>query len=787
MGRSPPEEANLLCTHIFTDVGRTMEPSCPSSSRPYSALPTILPSPMPSPLLPILAELDGEGVLEALAGGLRLSRRGGYTGLPLVVFALVFLSARAREGLRPFWTRFKRPLKRVAAVAGLTALPSSGSVSRALGKISAATADQFADVALSLQATPALAQVLSHPSVVHRDSRGDGLHVIDIDPSVQAYRLRDLVESDDHPEPERLAPGVAGYTGHHRGEVRIRHVAVCHAGAGVWLSYQMSENNPRLSVFFSGVLSPAIRVLEGANVAASQILVRGDAEFGSAGVARAIVDLGVQLLVRIARYRLLDRPEVQQTLQVAAWEEVVLGGVRVREAAELGMIMLHPSSKSADAGGSGILLRVVVARRKVEASTVTYGTLRDGHQYELFATTLSADAWSPADIVELYAGRSAIENRFAQEDRELDLGRTFSYHAPGQAVFTAIGLSLWNHWTCAGFLASPPAVVSEATPRKPRPEVPAVPVDNSPAALAVVAVAPVQPDMTAPQPDAQAVHDSPDNATALAVVGVAPVQPVHDRPAATATEPSPRSDPMDPFPGADDDERDAMVVVLRSAYRDQLQVPHWSIDPVGFLRCPNGKRLFPFCIAKVGKGRPRPQVMIRTDVGACDGCPHRTECYASSRPNTYKQISRSIAPAELSVVSAFLARHPPGRTARSIRPRPPEAPPEPPSEEPTTAALPTTELVGPPPPATIGPWTVLGPTFAAAAARERARARHAHVRVEIRISRRRRARVASADLRRTRRSWAQRDDRWRLDACVHLTLLVPRQPPKKRPKDTLHG
>jgi hypothetical protein len=726
----------------------------------------------------LLAEMDAKGVLGALTRGLQLSRRGGYTGLPLIAFALAFLAARTGQGLRPFWEQFKRPLKRVAAAAGLTALPSSGSVSRALGKIPAATADSFADVALSLESTPVLAQVVSHRSVVHRDSRGDSLHVVDIDPTVQAFRLRDLVESDDHPDSVRLVPGVDGYTGHHRGEVRIRHVAACHAGAGAWLAYRMSDDNPHLAKLFSNVASSAVRVLNAADIPTSQVLVRGDAELGSAGVARAIVDLGVQLLVRIARYRLLDRPEIQQTLQAASWEEVRSGGVRVREAAELGMIMLHPSPKSADAGGPGVLLRVVVARRKVETNTVPYGTLRDGYQYELFATTLSAGAWSAADIVELYAGRSAIENRFAQEDRELDLGRTFSYHAPGQALFTAIGLFLWNHWLCAGFLASPPPDnVLEPTPRQVRPEVPppagenAVTVHDSPAVPAAVPAA-VQPEVDA-QPEAPTAHDSP------AVVS-APIM-TEASPSPTAAAP----DPMDPFPGADDDERNAMVAVLRSAYRDQLRVPHWSIDSIGFLRCPNNKRLFPFSIAQTGPGRRRPQIIIRTDVGACDGCPLRSGCYASSRPNTYKQICRALAPEEVSVVSAFLASHRPGRTTR---PRPPEAPPaQVPNEEPARQQLHASELVRPPPPDNIGPWTCSRPTFPTAAARQLARAQHANVRVEIRISRRRAKAPAPDDPRRARQTWTQRDDRWRLDASVRLIRYIPRQPPKKRPEVGLHG
>ncbi|MEQ1572011.1 MAG: transposase [Myxococcota bacterium] len=697
----------------------------------------------------LLAELSNTGVLETLGAALPLSRRAGYTGVPLVAIALAYLVAKTGLGLRPFWERYRRSLRRrIAAVAGCTSLPSAASTSRAMGKVQAETAHTFADAALP--ASLGLAQVLSHPSAVHRDSHGEPLHVLDIDPSVQAYRLRDLVEGDDYPEPERQAPGVPGYTGQYRGEVRIRHVAVCHGGAGVWLAYRVSDDNPRLSLFFPSVLSPAIETLARFHVPARQILVRGDAEFGSAGVAKAIVDLGVQLLVRIGRYRLLDRPEVQETLQRAEWEVVRSGGVREREATELGQTMLHPSTKSADFGTPGISLRVVVVRRKVESSSVPYGTLRDGYQYELFATTLPAEAWSAADIVELYAGRSAIENRFAQEDRELDLGRTFSYNPAGQAVYTALGLFLWNHWTCAGFLAAPPPATVPQPVRR------------------VVRFRRGRP-LVVPKPIEPTACDRP------APENVVP-EPLHTE---TPPDPPPMApDPVDPFPGASDQERQPVVAVLQSAFRTL----GWSIDPAAFVCCPNGKRLFPFSVAKAGPHRLRPQIIIRTDVGACDACPLRPGCFSSTRPNMYKQICRSISDEETAVITAFLARHPPGQLRRAPPPRQASGHPNP---EPTP--LPVQKIVESPPPADIGPLECSRPSFPAAAMRQTARRQHADVRVEIRISQRRRRESPPPDLRRTRQTWTQREDRWRLDADVRLIRHIPHQPPKNRATSPVGG
>ncbi|MEQ1568580.1 MAG: hypothetical protein ABMA64_23280 [Myxococcota bacterium] len=53
------------------------------------------------------------------------------------------------------------------------------------------------------------------------------------------------------------------------------------------------------------------------------------------------------------------------------------------------------------------------------------------------------------------------------------------------------------------------------------------------------------------------------------------------------------------------------------------------------------------------------------------GCPIRSQCFSSTRPNMYKQISRSVSPIDAAEMVAFLAKHPPTRKMRQIRPAPP--------------------------------------------------------------------------------------------------------------------
>src|SRR5690606_14539864 len=85
------------------------------------------------------------------------------------------------------------------------------------------------------------------------------------------------------------------------------------------------------------------------------------------------------------------------------------------------------------------------------------GVVVEKWQYEVFLTVLAADDWPAPEVVALYHKRSGGENRYAQEDRELGLGRIFSFHSDGQEFATVIGMMVWNLMIANGArLASPP-------------------------------------------------------------------------------------------------------------------------------------------------------------------------------------------------------------------------------------------------------------------------------------------------------------------------------------------
>lgn len=703
----------------------------------------------------LLADLVQGGLLPPLAKALRLARKGGHAVPGLLAFALVFLVAGPGWGIKPFWSRFRRNLPRVAAIAGLRALPSSSAVGRALRKLDPATVDAFTDAVLT--ELPGADDLLRHPAVVHRDRTGQPLHVVDIDPSPQAFRQRDLIDDDEHPEPERLAPGVPGYTAQHRGEVRMRHLPCLHAGSGLWLGYRLLTGNGGLSAV-TGWLTGLVRDrLARLGIGPAHIAMRGDKEFGAAGVVGAILDRGVHVLVRLAHYELFDKPEVVAAMAAGPWLPVESTGRRRREALDLGLFLLHPSEKAEDAGRPPVQLRVVVSRHPCEGKP-DKGVLRDGYQLEQFGTSLSPQGWTAADVVQLYGGRSCIENGLACEDRELALGRTFSYHPAGQQWMVALGLWLWNWFTLQGVRHKPlPTPVEETAP--------------SPD--------PVPPEASAPAPATEALPlPAPGTRGPDAPQGEAPeaVPPAASRPEASGARlASPGR--VDLFSGLSQGQRDALAETLSLAFADVLSWPGWSLDSAALvLRCPQQQRLRPFSIVQGRRKQKRAQLLVRTDVGACAGCPLRSDCFASTKARAYKQIARAVSTAQAEATRAALQQ----RRQRSwaASPRPPLVP---------AAAAPPAPAASPPPPpwqplptVVVGSQPVVVPLFLPAAARQHYRHRlHAAVAV---VTLGRAARSAQGHLllaksaaakSRLRRTWSERNEHWQTDRPVRLRIQKP--------------
>jgi hypothetical protein len=565
----------------------------------------------------LLAGLRSRELLAQVERWLPLSRRGGHGVVGLFALALTFLAAGRGWGIRPFATAFGGALNGlVAPRAGLRALPTAAAMSRALGRMRHGDVRAFLDRLLSSDADTRT--LIACPHVRHRDALGVGWHVLDFDPTVEAFRQRGLPEDPSMPAPGRISPGTPGYTGHKRGELRIRHLPLQHAGSGAWLGYRLDATGDSLLPLLSEVLAVGRATLDAVSPGAT--VVRADGEFGSVGAMRTCLASQVHVLTRLCRYALLDREDVLARMATAAWAKVSgSGGGPEREATNLGLFTLYPDVGSHEADGGPVEVRVVVSRFRREGPP-DHGVLRDGFQLELFATSLPSDAWPAEDVVTLYFGRSAMESRFSQEDREIGIDRTFSYHPPGQEWMSGLGLFLWNVLVGRG-----------------------------------AAVAPLPPEL--PAQEVRPTHDRtreqpPPPATPLGAEDPLRENPecLDDAPASTEPEPEPAHEPPDEEGGL----RGELWSFASDAFARLPPPDGWRVDDERQeVRCPNGERLRVYAIESAqrplvgGRERGKHRIMVRTDMRACNGCPLRAECTSSERANTYKQVTRSISEAEM--------------------------------------------------------------------------------------------------------------------------------------------
>lgn len=98
---------------------------------------------------------------------------------------------------------------------------------------------------------------------------------------------------------------------------------------------------------------------------------------------------------------------------------------------------------------------MIVATHPAPSTASTIGTTREGVVYELFFTALPQDAFTSADVVDLYLHRGAFETVLADEDKEQDPDRWVSYTPWGQEVFQILSQWIWNLRLELGHLLHP--------------------------------------------------------------------------------------------------------------------------------------------------------------------------------------------------------------------------------------------------------------------------------------------------------------------------------------------
>lgn len=316
--------------------------------------------------------------------------------------------------------------------------------------------------------------VLRHPAAQVYDANGHGWHVFDIDPTVRTLRHRALPVGDDLPEAIRRSAetGAPGHAGRKRGDVQYRRFDVQHAGTGAFVHAHLHQGNGDSVVDLGLALPDVVDLVERLEHPLERTLQRLDGEFGNVPDFTALREHGLPFVTRLNRSKLYEDPEILARLRGATWYLVPdSGSGPMRGATDLGVLTLHPGERTKRADGSAyepVSLRVVASRFPKEGKAQR-GRILDDFQVELFVADVPADAWPAPEVVAMYYGRCGQENRFAQEDREVELDRIVSYHLPGQEFATVAGLFLMNVRIARGFeLEPPPAVRPPPTLRRAR-------------------------------------------------------------------------------------------------------------------------------------------------------------------------------------------------------------------------------------------------------------------------------------------------------------------------------
>jgi len=408
-----------------------------------------------------LLHLRRDGVLDEVGELIRIRRQGGYCGLDVFVGLFAYFSSGLRCGLKKFWSRVaRRHAVAVGALAGRDQLMSPSSMSRALDAVTPHTAREVGDTLLHSVAK--VDEVLRHPAVQTYDALGQGWHIFDVDPTVTALRHRALPVGDDLPEALRRSEDLAapGYKGRKRGDVVLRRATVLHAGAGVWIHGHLAPGNGDAHDDFGRCLDSVVVTCDRLEHPRSRALVRMDGAHGNVPGLTACRERGLPFITRLNRSHLLTDPEVLAVLRAACWVHVPDSGCGPqRSAVDLGVLTLRPGKDTRRPDGSTyepIDVRVVAVIFEKRGPAKRGRTL-DGYEVELFAVDLPADAWPAPEAIGAYYARNGLENRFAQEDRELGLDRIVSYHLPGQELATNVALSVWNYQVVQGFeLHRPP-------------------------------------------------------------------------------------------------------------------------------------------------------------------------------------------------------------------------------------------------------------------------------------------------------------------------------------------
>lgn len=561
-------------------------------------------------------------LIDRIPERLRLERRHGYAGVDVFLFLLAFLCQREERGMRPFRERFAAHAEHIAAIGGRDQWPTQASISRALNSLDLDQTEAFGEWVLAAATDGACFKTTAE--IMHTDAAGRRWHILDLDGTATMFRQRGLPEGEDMPSPRRrIEPQLArrGYQGRKRGEVQLSRLTLQHAGSGQWLgAWSGPSNGPiRHGVERAAAVASTWRVERTA-----EVLLRCDGGLSGAAGLGECTRAGVHFLTRVSHYQWLRKERGAEWRAAASWMPVddSRSGPR-REAAEFGAAHLVERRASGAEPGK-VAARIVVSRFRNDGKRQGVGVVIEGWQYEMFATSLDPAGWSPAAVVTTYYGRCAQESRFAQEDRELGLDRTFSYNPAGQLFGCLVGLFLWNLETALGARMVP---LSEATPtlRPPSPPLPTEPAEEQ-AWLG---------DEEESPPDDE-INESEGPTVTAVVHRDRSEQDVMASTRRHASKPTILAEAAVAVQQVLDDERLERWLAMHPGWTWPRTAAHPS--------CPRGEPSTPRGVRRI---RTSVRVRFRVAAANCKTCPLRSGCTSSEDPKFGKEVHIVLAPRAL--------------------------------------------------------------------------------------------------------------------------------------------
>jgi hypothetical protein len=360
------------------------------------------------------------------------ARMGDYEVIDFVVM-LIGYAVSGERTLQSFYQRLLPFAEPFMALFGRANLPHPATLSRFLAALDQAAVEALRT--LFQEDLVARAVFASPPGGVW-DRLGSHWTVVDVDGTKQAVRQRALPQTADLPAPHRRFERVAApaYLGRKRGEIARTRTTVLQAHTHQWLGTFGNAGNGD----YRGELLRARAVISSyASALAlplSHILTRLDGLYGNAA---PLVDLlsagGPGVIVRGKDYHLLHLPAVRMRLQQPPDQQT-----------------RHPESGTSRAlydcldiplTPTGPRVRMLLAGRLATASPPAIGTVHNGMVYEQFFTTVPPNAFTPADVLDLYLHRGSFETVLADEDQEQDPDRWVSHTPCGQEFWQI--LSQW--------------------------------------------------------------------------------------------------------------------------------------------------------------------------------------------------------------------------------------------------------------------------------------------------------------------------------------------------------